>query len=219
MEKELKIAELASIWGVSVPTAWNRVKKEGLKTFIKKNENNKEINYVRISDEIISQYVINDNNNLHKDVNNGYYEDMLNNDNVNNVIDAEYSLIKTNPYEKLTETLITVNNDYNNRLSEVYNDYNKRIEDLQTELTDAKSKFLVIEEKERNIKAQEGAYLNEINELKQNNKGLQRLLSIFKYLFITVTIILLMLITVLITVNKFHSNQSEQPLEMVEQVK
>ena len=47
MEKELKIAELSALWGVSVPTTWNRIRKEGLQTFIKKNENNKEVNYVK----------------------------------------------------------------------------------------------------------------------------------------------------------------------------
>ena len=38
-EKELKIAELAELWGVSVPTTWNRIKKEGLITFKKKDKN------------------------------------------------------------------------------------------------------------------------------------------------------------------------------------
>ena len=71
MEQEMKIAELATFWGVSVPTTWNRIRKEGLSTVTKKNENNKEITYVTISDEILKSYVINANNNVNKDLNNG----------------------------------------------------------------------------------------------------------------------------------------------------
>ena len=55
MEKELKIAELANIWGVSVPTCWNRIKKEGLTTIKKKDETNKDITYITISDNLINK--------------------------------------------------------------------------------------------------------------------------------------------------------------------
>ena len=82
MEKELKIAELASIWGVSVPTTWNRVRKEGLSTIKKFDENRKEVAYVVISDNILNKYIITVNNND----NNRFYEDMLTDNNVNNNI-------------------------------------------------------------------------------------------------------------------------------------
>ena len=67
MEKCLKVAELATIWGVSVPTTWNRVPKEGLETVIKKDENGKDINYINITDDIINKYinnVVNNQNNI-----------------------------------------------------------------------------------------------------------------------------------------------------------
>ena len=57
-EKELKISELANIWAVSVPTTWNRVRKEDLKTVKKIDENRKEVNYVIISDKIIKMLTI-----------------------------------------------------------------------------------------------------------------------------------------------------------------
>lgn len=206
MEKELKIAELASIWSVSVPTTWNRIKKMGLTTFIKKNETNKDVNYVNISDEQINEYVINVNNNVNKDVSNGYYEDMLINNNVNNGAHNPYmQTVKEFSAEEIKDvinTITTVNNDYNNRL-----------ETLTNRLITAESKQLLLEDKA----SREGLYINEINELKKDNKGLQRSLSIFKYLFITVTVLLLMLITVIVTVNKLNHPQFVQPGEMVEQ--
>ena len=55
-EKEFKIAELASVWGVSVPATWNRVRKEELKTIKKVDENRKEVTYVIVSNEIINKY-------------------------------------------------------------------------------------------------------------------------------------------------------------------
>ena len=124
MEKELKISELASVWNVSVTTTWNRIKKMGLRTFIKKSETNKDVNYVSISDAQLNEYIINVNNNQSKDVNNGFYVDMLSNNNVykddNNIIESQ----KTNYNNEITgdfiDKLMTVNNDYNNRL-EHYN--------------------------------------------------------------------------------------------------
>lgn len=186
MEKELKIAELAALWGVSVPTTWNRIRKEGLTTFIKKNESNKEVNYVKVSDEIINQYVINDNNNVNNIVNNGYYEDMLTNnnvyDNVKNpkmLVNAEYT---KDDLKELITTITTVNNDYNNRL-----------ETLTNRLITAESKQLLLEDKA----SREGLYINEINDLKKDNNRYKLL----NKLLITVIVTLLIVITGYITFN------------------
>ena len=56
MEKEIKISELARIWNVSVNATWTRIKKEGLIT-IKKMDNNREITFVTVSDEILNKYM------------------------------------------------------------------------------------------------------------------------------------------------------------------
>ena len=77
MEKELKIAELASILGVSIPTTWNRIRKDGLKTVKKLDENRKEITYVIVSDDYAEKYINNVINNVNNVVNNGNYEDLL----------------------------------------------------------------------------------------------------------------------------------------------
>lgn len=195
MEQEMKIAELATFWGVSVPTTWNRIRKEGLSTVTKKNENNKEITYVTISDEILKSYVINANNNVNKDLNNGFYEETLSNNNinknVNEVIDAEYSF-KT---PTITDSVLTLNNNYDERLSTVTERYENRLERLQEELITYKSQMLYLEQKDKDVTSREGFLTNEINELKSNyNRS-----KLYNKVLLSVMIVLLIIITGFIT--------------------
>ena len=186
MEKELKIAELSALWGVSVPTTWNRIRKEGLQTFIKKNENNKEVNYVRVSDDVINQYVINDNNNVSNTVNNGYYEDMLINNNGNNIVkNPQTQVNKDYSREDLQELITTI--------TSVNESYNNRIETLTNRLINAESKQLLLEDKAN----REGMYINEINGLKKENNRFK----LYNNLLITVIITLIIVITGYITFN------------------
>lgn len=183
MEKELKIAELASIWGVSVPTTWNRIKKNELKTFIKKDENNKEVNYVSISEEKINEYIIKVNNNNK----NGYYEDMLNVDNDdNNVIDAEYVRQEAIKAPAVIDSFI-------NGLKTVYDDCNKRIEKVNEELIMYKSQSLLLEEKT----SREGLYLQEINELKTINNKVNKKANKLLITLMTVSILAIFIIAAL----------------------
>ena len=186
MEKELKIAELSALWGVSVPTTWNRIRKEGLQTFIKKNENNKEVNYVRVSDDVINQYVINDNNNVSNTVNNGYYEDMLINNNGNNIVkNPQTQVNKDYSREDLQELITTI--------TSVNESYNNRIETLTNRLITAESKQLLLEDKAN----REGMYINEINGLKKENNRFK----LYNNLLITVIVTLIIVITGYITFN------------------
>ena len=114
MEKELKIAELASIWGVSVPTTWNRVRKEGLSTIKKIDENRKEIAYVVISDNILNKYIITVNNND----NNRYYEEMLTDNNINNNVNNDVNNhVESNnnsiSAQEMFDKLTALNNHFN----------------------------------------------------------------------------------------------------------
>lgn len=198
-EKELKIAELAKIWGVSVPTAWNRIRKEKLTTFIKKNENNKEVNYVRISEEKLKEYVINVNNNNK----NGYYEELLNVDNVNNdIIDAEY----TKQEAAKAPILIT---DIFNGLKEVYNDCNERILKVNEELINYKSKALLLEDKA----SREGLYINEINTLKTNINDVKKVNETLLKWLITVIILSVFCIAALGVALAFYINKPPQVIE------
>lgn len=176
-EKELKISELANIWAVSVPTTWNRVRKEDLKTVKKVDENRKEVNYVVISDEIINKYVLTVNNN----VNNHNYEDILTDNNINENVNNNLkygngSISASEMFDKLS----TLNKEYNDRLERV-----------NEELMSYKSKSLLLEDKA----GREGFYINEINTLKKDNnlllKGLIILLIMFIITFVSLVSIVL----------------------------
>ena len=176
-EKELKISELANIWAVSVPTTWNRVRKEDLKTVKKVDENRKEVNYVVISDEIINKYVLTVNNN----VNNHNYEDILTDNNVNENINNNLKYGNDNiSASEMFDKLSTLNKEYNDRLERV-----------NEELMTYKSKTLLLEDKA----GREGFYINEINTLKKDNnlllKGLITLLIMFIITFVSLVAIVL----------------------------
>lgn len=189
MEKEVKVSELAAIWGVSVPTTWNRIRKEGLETFKKKDENGKEINYIYVSEEVIKKYINNVYNNVNEVNNNGYYEDMLSDNKVNNaLLSSNNYLSSSDLFDKLT----TLNNEYNDRL-----------ERLNNELITSEKQRLLLEDKA----GREGLYLKEINELKTDN---ERLKTRNKTLFTVLTVILTVLITVLITLIIVNNIQSEK---------
>lgn len=207
MEKELKIAELATLWNVSVPTCWNRIKKERLITFKKKDETNKDISYVSISDEIINKYVINEVNNLYNDVNNGYYEDLLTVNNVNN----PETPIKSTDFIK---DIINLNKGYNEELKTVYNDYNDRLQRLTDELIDYKSKVPLLEDKAN----REGLYINEINELKKENKNNKMLIKVLITLLITLIMVIMIALTYFITVNNMQQLSDIEKPQQIESV-
>lgn len=176
-EKELKISELANIWAVSVPTTWNRVRKEDLKTVKKVDENRKEVNYVIISDKIINKYVLTVNNN----VNNHNYEDILTDNNVDENINNNLKYGNDNiSASEMFDKLSTLNKEYNDRLERV-----------NEELITYKSKTLLLEDKAN----REGFYINEINTLKKDNnlllKGLITLLIMFIITLISLTAVVL----------------------------
>lgn len=158
MEKELKIAELASIWGVSVPTTWNRVRKEGLSTIKKIDENRKEIAYVIIPDNILNKYIITVNNND----NNRYYEEMLTDNNINNNVNND-----VNNHVESNNNSISAQEMFD-KLTALNNHYNERFEKVNEELIHYKSQYLLLEDKT----LREGYYVQEINGLKTDFKNL-----------------------------------------------
>lgn len=187
-EKELKIAELATVWGVSVPATWNRVRKEGLKTVKKIDENRKEVTYVIISEEIVNKYLSTVNNNI----NNRYYEELLTNNNVNN--DNNNGLkTESEPFSasEMFDKLTALNKEYNNRLEQV-----------NEELITAKSKMLLLEDKA----GREGLYVNEINGLKTDNNNLKKVV----YGLIGVIVVLLLVLACYLTYN-IVTSKSTQP--------
>lgn len=224
MEKELKISELAKLWGCSVPTTWNRINKEGLTTIKKKDIDNKNISYVTISDDIIKKYLEDDFNNVYKGVNNVYYEDMLKVNNVNNevykdvnnvyedIVNAEIVHEDNVSASNIIERLTTLNKDYNEDLKKVYEDYNKDIKELYKELTTYKVSHKLLEDK----KASEGYVLQEYNELKKVVKNKENIINkkekTIKWLLSIIIIFIMCFITFItyfITVNINVNNSSD----------
>lgn len=214
MEKELKISELASVWNVSVTTTWNRIKKMGLRTFIKKSETNKDVNYVSISEAQLNEYVINVNNNQNKDINNGYYVDMLSNNNVykddNNIIESQKASYNNEITGDFIDKLMTVNNDYNNRLEHYNNELLKAYEELST----VKSKQLLLEDRA----SREGLYINEINELKKENNRNKVYIKVLITLITTLLLGLSIFITYVIAVNNIKKEEIKEPIQIEQPV-
>lgn len=197
MEKCLKVAELATIWGVSVPTTWNRVRKEGLETVIKKDENGKDINYINISEDVINKYINNPVNNQNNVNNNGYYEDMLRDNNINNsqndVIDADYTMVRNNDVKSLYDRYITDTNGYKDELISVYK-----------ELTEVKSRALLVD-----MSQQAKDKLEAENEmLKTDNKKLLNRNKWLTTFLITLIMVLIAVIITLFAVNNVSSNHT-----------
>lgn len=183
MDKELKVSELAALWSTSVNTAWNRIKKHNLITVKKPSENNQEITYVTISDEILNMYIKNNDNNLNNNLNTLNYEEML----------------------------TPVNNDNNivNKIIELNNNFNDRLNALTNDLIEAKSKQLLLTDKAD----REGYYVNEINTLKKDNNKLNndnyKLKNIISILLITlVSIVIIFLLVLFIAANKPVNNDN-----------
>lgn len=199
MEKCLKVAELATIWGVSVPTTWNRIRKEGLETVIKKDNNGKDVNYINITDEIINKYINNPVNNQNNVNNNGYYEDLLSNNRVNNsqneVIDADYTMVHSNDVKNLYDRYITDTNDYKNELISVYK-----------ELTEVKSRALLVDFSQQ----AKGKLEEEIEGLKIDNKKLLNRNKWLTTLLITLIMTLISVIITLFIVNNIQNNVNEE---------
>lgn len=218
MERKMNVADFAALVGTTSKTIYGKIQNYGelpvneqLKT-VREKVKGREVTLILTNSEQIEYY-----KNLYgkNTVNDGeYYETLTDNNGVKLVNEIQETRKITNTMQlsdDMFERLITLDNSFNERLERYNNELIKAYEELST----VKSQQLLLEDKA----SREGMYLNEINELKTVNNGLQHKASIFKYLFITVTVVLLMLITVLITVNKLHANQTAQPSEMVEVIK
>lgn len=207
MEKCLKVAELATVWGVSVPTTWNRIRKEGLETVIKKDENGKDINYINISEDVIKKYINNPVNNQNNANNNGYYEDMLRDNNINNsqndVLDADYTMVNNNDIKNLYDRYITDTNGYKDELINVYK-----------ELTEVKSRALLVDMSQQAKDKLEAE--NEV--LKTDNKKLLNRNKWLTTFLITLIMVLTAVIITLFAVNNVSSNHTSN-VSSSEQVK
>ena len=146
MDNKFKVSDLAKLWDVSVNATWARINKEGLITS-KELDNNREITFVVVPEDILKKYEV---NKVNKGVNNGYYEELLTDDNPSQPQNP-------NNINTFFDKLLTLNNNYNERLLT-----------LNEELIRYKSQIPLLEDKAN----REGLYLKEIGDLKKVNEEL-----------------------------------------------
>lgn len=189
MEKKLKVADFAALLGIVPKTVYKMIERNEVIT-VSERVNNRQTTLIVTDDEQIE--------NFRKiygktQVNNGNcYNSVTENEQLQPVIEGE--VIENNTHSndfanEVIDRIIALNDGYNAQL----NEYNNRIQQVNEELITAKSKMLLLEDKA----GREGLYLNEINELKEDNKRLKLGL----YALITVSVMLLLGLTGYVTYN------------------
>ncbi len=217
----MNVSEFATLVGTTAKTIYARIAnnselpvKEQLMTVKEKVKGREttliltDYEQIQIYKEIYSKINVN---------NNKYYETLTEN-NINqpvNVVTEQLEGVKIANSNELFERLLTLNDDYNNRIEQK----NTELMNLYEELSTIKSKQLLLEDKA----SREGLYINEINELKKVNNGLQKdnnRNKIVIYSLITVIMIILTVFVTILIVNKnfSNSNDTKTPIESVEQI-
>ena len=144
--REVKVADLAKLWDVSVNTTWKRIKREGLST-INKIDNNREITFVIVDKTIIGKYQ------AHNDVNH---------------LDEGLLIGEVLPKSNQDNEFVK---DVMNRLLTADDKRNEQLGKYFDELITYKSQALFLEDKQ---KSQEALYLNEINNLSKDKNILMK---------------------------------------------
>lgn len=197
MEKKLKIAEFASLIGITAKTVYKMVERGELKT-VSEKVNNRWTTLVLTNDVEVEKFKTIYGK---SPVNIGNYEDML--------TDNEEELNYNNPSQfkenaesasKILDKFIEANKEYNIQLMK-----------LNEELVNTKAKMLFLEDKA----SREGMYLNEINELKTENKQLMNSKQVLSYLLITVVALLLLVLVGCLTFNIAAAQKKEHVQEEI----
>lgn len=204
MERKLSVADFATLVGTTSKTIYQRiVNNEELPV-------NEQLEIVKEKIKGRETTVIITNSaqiGLYKEiygktsVNNRIYEEILTDDNGYKQVNEVNEPVKNNNDNVYSNTIIeqilTLNNEYNNRLERV----NEELKTKNEELIKVKSQQLLLEDKAM----REGLYLNEINGLKTDNKKL----LLVNRLLITVIVLLVMglfvFLTYYFTVKNFQS--------------
>lgn len=191
MEREIKVADLASIWGVSVNTTWKRIKNEKLLT-VQKPVNNREITFVIIDEDVLQKYRDNEV------VNNGVREDLLSDDNTNKPSNSE-----------IIEKIMEYSEGVNKHLIELNEVHNQRILSLNEEIMKYKERLPLLEDKA----SREGLYINEINTLKTDINNVKKDNNKLLKWLITVIILSVFCIAALGVALAFYINKPPQVIE------
>ena len=203
MEKKFKVADFAALLGIAAKTVYKMIEREEIATVTEK-VNNRATTLVVVTDEQIAELK---KNYSKEQVNSGnYYETVT--DNNHSIVDAEsYEVVKYSPdnafASEVIDRIIAINDGYNEQLRE----YTEHLRKVNDELVTEKSKVLLLEDKA----GREGSYLNEINQLKNSNKRLTRII----YFAVAVIIFLLLGLTWYVTYNIVINDRSVTENEQV----
>ena len=193
----------AALLGIAAKTVYKMIEREEIATVTEK-VNNRATTLVVVTDEQIAELK---KNYSKEQVSSGnYYETVT--DNNHSIVDAEsYEVVKYSPdnafASEVIERIIAINDGYNEQLRE----YTEHLRKVNDELVTEKSKVLLLEDKA----GREGSYLNEINQLKNSNKRLTRII----YFAVAVIIFLLLGLTWYVTYNVVVNDRSATENEQV----
>ena len=192
MEMKLKFAEFAELIGTTAKTVYKMEEREEIVTVTEK-VNNRPTRLVVTNNEQINHF-----KNIYSKspVNVGNYEDIVTNNNASmNVNNTSQFTNNNEVVQEMFDKIVTMNEQYNNRIAK-----------LNEELIDSKSKLLLLEDKA----GREGLYLNEINELKTENKELKTSKTKVINLLVSVIVVLLMVIVGFVTFNIAKTEKQPQ---------
>lgn len=200
MEMKLKFAEFAELIGTTAKTVYKMEEREEIVTVTEK-VNNRPTRLVVTNNDQINHF-----KNIYSKspVNVGNYEDIVTNNNTTmNVNNSSQFTNNNDVMQEMFDKIVTMNEQYNNRIAK-----------LNEELIDSKSKLLFLEDKA----GREGYYLQEINELKTENKELKTSKTKVINLLVAVIVVLSMVIVGFVTFNVATSkNQKQMEKTVIEQ--
>lgn len=210
MERKMNVADFATLVGTTSKTIYQKIQNNGdlplneqlitVKEKIKGREttlivtNSEQINYYR---NLYGNYTVNDSE---------YYETLTDNNGdkqVTNSKESSFTVETLNSMEILTDKILTVNDDFINRLEQK----NTELLKVYNELSTVKQRQLLLEDKA----GREGLYLNEINGLKKDNNRLMKVI----YTLITVLMIVLFGVTGYITYNITVNNLNKPVINQI----
>ena len=192
MEMKLKFAEFAELIGTTAKTVYKMEEREEIITVTEK-VNNRPTRLVVTNSEQINHFK---NVYSKSPVNIGNCEDIVTNNNQSMNVNNTSQITNNNDVmQEMFEKIVTMNEQYNNRIAK-----------LNEELIDSKSKLLYLEDKA----GREGYYLQEINELKTENKELKTSKTKVINLLVAVIVILSMVIVAFITFNIATAEKQKQ---------
>lgn len=200
MGEKYKISEFANILGITPKTVYRMIEREELMT-VNEKVNNRLITLVIATDEEVQRF----KNNYGKNTDNiGNCEDILtdNNElmNFNNSSNSQNTNLSASD---VLDKIVSINEEYNNRLMS-----------LNEELINSKSKMLYLEDKA----SREGLYIQEINELKNDNKQLMKSKQLTFNLSITV-ISMLIIVIIYLTLSFKLAEQKNANFEKIKNEK